>query len=497
MLSERQLEAILDVFRQRMQKVVENYLKRMGEHLRDIGKLTQSDIDRLVELKRVNYNMRQIKREIANAANVPTSDIDKIFAAVAESDVKFANEVFASDLTPRIKDNPTLERILKAQAKITQQTLDNLSQTTILSDGYRNAVDLAVQTVQIGVTDYQSAIRSALKSAAVEGLRVQYPSGLTRRLDSAIRMNVLDGIRAVNQDVMRQVGKEFRADGVEISAHALCAEDHLPYQGTQMSEKEFDRLQNRLDRPIGIWNCRHNWWPIILGVSQPTYTQEELDEFKRNSSEQITIDGVTKTRYQWTQEQRRLETAVRYQKDIAIAAKASNDDLLRRTTQRNINKLQANYEKISEKAGLIPDKSRMAVAGFRKVKTAEELKNPAKNAIIIAGQNINAKMRSQKQQEHIFGSKAYEKRMKDATLAGKNPPSAFYEGTDVDKLVRTHLGKGDVFTGKDGSLSEYFSAEQQIGNVWLPASQKYMPTSRVCVKHSKSGWHAYPVKEEK
>lgn len=71
-------------------------------------------------------------------------------------------------------------------------------------------------------------------------------------------MNVLDGIRAVNQDIMRQVGKEFRTDGIEISAHALCAEDHLPYQGTQMSEKEFERLQNRLDRPFGMWNYRHN-----------------------------------------------------------------------------------------------------------------------------------------------------------------------------------------------------------------------------------------------
>lgn len=178
-------------------------------------------------------------------------------------------------------------------------------------------------------------------------------------------MNVLDGIRAVNQDIMRQVGKEFRADGIEISAHALCAEDHLPYQGTQMSNKEFDRLQNRLDRPFGMWNCRHNWWPIILGVSQPTYSPEELAEFKHNSNEQITIDGVTKTRYQWTQEQRRVETAVCYQKDIAIAAKSSGDDLLRRTTQRNINKLQQYYRKISAKADLIPDKTRMAVSGFR------------------------------------------------------------------------------------------------------------------------------------
>lgn len=81
---------------------------------------------------------------------------------------------------------------------------------------------------------------------------------------------------------------------------------------------------------------------------------------------------------------------MRYQKDIAIAAKASNDDLLRRATQRNINKLQANYKKISEKAGLTPDESRMAVAGFRKVKTADELKNPAKYGIINLEKDIPA-----------------------------------------------------------------------------------------------------------
>lgn len=383
MLSERQLENILDVFRKRMQGAVEQYLVKMGEHIRDIGTLTASDINRLAELKRVNYNMEQVKREIAKAAQASIKDIDAVFEAVAESDARFAADVFAADHTPSIKGNPALERILKAQARITKQALANLSQTTLLSTGYKNAVDLAVQTVQAGMTDYNSAIRKAMKAAAAEGLRVKYPSGYTRRLDSAVRMNILDGVRAINQDVLYQLGKEFDADGVEISAHALCAEDHVPYQGKQMSIKEFNRLQNVvLDRPFGMWNCRHTWHYILLGISEPRYTPQELADYRRNSRERITIDGVTKSRYEWSQEQRRIETAIRYQKDISVAAKASGDIVARRESAYMIRELDKRYSDISSAAGLIEKHERMSVSAFNKVKPADELKNVPKYGII-------------------------------------------------------------------------------------------------------------------
>ena len=375
MLSERQLEAILAVFQHRAQAVTEEYLIRMGQHLRDIGTLSPSDINRLVELKRLNYNMEQIKRQIAKAANVPLEDVEMAFRAIAESDLRFAEKVFAADHTPAIKANTPLERILKAQAKITKQQLSNLSQTTLLSDAYKNAIDVAVQTVQAGITDYNGAIRRAMKAAAKDGLRVQYPnSGISRRLDSAVRMNVLDGVRAINQDVMRQVGKEFGADGIELSAHMLCAEDHLPYQGTQMSNKDFDRLQNRLDRPFGMWNCRHTRYPILLGISQPAHTPEELAQYKQYSRERIEVDGVIKSRYEWSQEQRRIETAIRYQKDIAVAAKASGDIVARRECAYMIRELDKYYQKISAAAGLNEQRNRMRVAGFSAVKPADELK---------------------------------------------------------------------------------------------------------------------------
>lgn len=385
MLSERQLRALLMLFEERMQGVTGKYLAAMGEHLKTIGELTPSDVHRLTEMRRSGMNVERIQREIARSAEMSVADLAAVFRAVAGSDQKFAEQWFGSSRTPAVKGAPKLstpiERMIKAQLRVTAQAFKNLSQTTIQSRAYTDAVDAAIQAVQTGVTDYASAIRSAVREAGRDGLRVQYPSGLTRRLDSAVRQNVLDGVRSLNNDILQQLGNEYGADGVELSAHALCAEDHLPYQGRQFSYKDFEQLQASLSRPIGMWNCKHTIFPIILGVSEPTHSLEELDAYARNSQESIEIDGWINTRYEWTQEQRRIETAIRQQKDVANLAKASGDDVLRREAQANINAFQDRYAQISAGAGLAEQPQRMAVAGFRSVKVDPNLtfiKNDAK-----------------------------------------------------------------------------------------------------------------------
>lgn len=375
MLSERQLRALLALFEARMQGITDKYLALMGGHLKAIGGLKPSDAHRLTEMRRMGANVRTIQQDIARSAEANVADLAAVFGAVAAGDQEFAQQWFGGP--PRIKGTPknstAIERVLKAQLRVTAQAFKNLSQTTIQSTAYREAVDVAIQTVQTGVTDYASAIRGALRAAGNGGLSVQYPSGLTRRLDSAVRQNVLDGVRSLNNDILGQLGNEYGADGVELSAHALCAEDHLPYQGRQFSRKAFEQLQASLPRPVGMWNCKHTIFPVVLGVSEPAHTPEELAAYARNSREAIEIDGRVKTRYEWTQEQRRTETAIRRQKDVANLAKASGDDVLRREAQSHINTLQEHYARISAGAGLTQQPERAAVAGFRRVKTAAEL----------------------------------------------------------------------------------------------------------------------------
>ena len=264
----------------------------------------------------------------------------------------------------RAREIPRLERIVRAQARETAGAMKNLSNTTVASEGYRKLVDSAVTAVQSGVEDYGSAIRHAIREAGGSGLRVKYESGETRRLDTAIRMNILDGVRHLTQQVLTEVGREFGADGVEIDAHMLCAEDHLPYQGRQFSNDEFEEIQSSLARPFGEWNCRHVWHPILLGVSAPAYTEAEREEMRQYSTEEVEIDGRTKTRYEWSQEMRRCETAVRATKDTANLAREAGDDELRRQCQRRINALNDHYTHLASAAGLKPEYTRTYVGGF-------------------------------------------------------------------------------------------------------------------------------------
>lgn len=495
MLSERQLQNLLKVFEERMQDITEDYLTRMGKHLRDIGRLTDTDVHRVIQMKRVNKNLEHIKARIARAASMSIKDVERVFEAVAESDYRFAATTFGEDHAPRVKDNKYLERIIKAQLRATAQEFKNLSQTTIMSEGYKNAVDVAVQTVQAGLTDYNSAIRKAMKAAAQEGLRVQYPnSGLTRRLDTAIRQNVLDGIRSINQDVLKQAGKEFGADGVEISAHALCAQDHLPYQGRQFEQKEFDRLQNNLDRPFGMWNCKHTVFPILVGISEPAHTEEELQAYIRNSNEEITIDGKTMSRYEWTQHQRKLETAVRYQKDIAVAAKAAGDMIARREAQAKINRLTEEYAKISDAAGLIEKPERMRVAGFNRVKTADQLKKQPKSDIITTTRNfirssaVVKTINPEKQNRHILGTAEY--------TAGRS--YIYGDLNDAQTLVNNHHGTGTPMFDKNGNWKnkEVVKVDADIGVNVDVRSQTQQATNRFVIHYSKTGTHIVPTDRE-
>ena len=367
------LQELLSAYDARMKRLNDQYLRAMGEHIRDIGTMIPSDVHRLQQIRRMNRNLSAIERRIAAVAGMSVKDIRQIFEQAAQEDVRMAQKILGVPDTVRVSDNLPLQRILQAQVRETAGRMQNLSNTTVVSKPYRNAVDASVSAVQSGVEDYGSAIRRTIREAGQMGLRVRgdgtmavdYESGYSRRLDSAVRMNILDGVRHLNQSIMEEVGREFGADGVEIDAHMLCAEDHLPYQGRQFSKSDFEEIQSSLPRPFGEWNCRHSWHPILLGISEPTYTPDQLQEMHDYSTEEIEIDGRTKTRYEWSQEMRRAEVAIRQTKDVATLAAAAGDDTLQRQCQGKIVALNEHYRSLAGKAGLKPEFQRTYVAGFR------------------------------------------------------------------------------------------------------------------------------------
>ena len=358
-MTERQMEAIGNIYFLKMSEVNEQYLTKIGKHLKSIGSLKASDIRVFQQMQTVAKNTVEFQAELEKAMNLSISELNEIYVESTKKTYGQA-ETLKADI-PSYENNEALKRVIIAQANATKQTLLNLANTTIMQKDYQNAVDDAIRAVQSGVTDYNSAIRGTVQKLGGSAIRVQYGSGATRRLDSAVKMNVINGVRDLQMNVNKQIGQEVGADGYEISAHANCAEDHIPYQGKQYTLSEFETLQDTLERPIGTLNCKHIARPVIIGVSEPAYSSEELKEYKKNSRENITIGEDTKTRYEWSQFMRTIETNTRYKKETKVLAKNSGDTVLYSRETTNIKLMRKKYNKIVESTGLTPRLDNMRV----------------------------------------------------------------------------------------------------------------------------------------
>ena len=121
------------------------------------------------------------------------------------------------------------------------------------------------------------------------------------------------------------------------------------------------------------FNCLHYKFPILLGISEPAYDDDELAAMKENDRRKFEFEGKEYTGYEATQVQRKLETEIRKQKDRANLFAASGDDDGRRAAQEKINLLTRKYKQFSDAAGLPTHKERMSVAGFHRVKSTSEV----------------------------------------------------------------------------------------------------------------------------
>ena len=120
-------------------------------------------------------------------------------------------------------------------------------------------------------------------------------------------------------------------------------------------------------RPISEMNCYHRIFSIILGVSRPIKTDEELQQIRDENNKGFELDGKHYTNYHGTQLQRGLERKIREQKDIQILAKASNNTELIAESQSNITALTKKYKELAEISGLPTKAERLRVSGYKRV----------------------------------------------------------------------------------------------------------------------------------
>lgn len=392
MKDNEKLDLILERFYQRFNKYNTKVLKKIGEAIKQIGEVSPSKAYQLGQQLKYGVELDNLLSELSKISGQSILDVKQLFDRVAEENVDFAEKYYkAKDKEfTEYKDNKPLQRYVQTIKKETYGTFKNLSKSTGVGftfkdknnntifkpfkRAYRDLIDEAVYNVTSGVKDYQSAMRNTINDIADSGIKihessVKYKSGYNRRIDSSVRQNILEGVRQVNLGIQERIGDEIGADGVEISVHFPCAEDHLDVQGRQYSKKEFERVNSNLDRPIGEYNCRHFVFSIIRGIDEPQYSRNALFKMRQRNNETVEYEGKAYNKYEATQVQRRLETAIRKQKDRQIIARASDDKKAIAIAQQKISQLTQKYNEFSKTAGLDTYKNRLSVTGFRRVST--------------------------------------------------------------------------------------------------------------------------------
>jgi len=404
-LSENAIDALMEPIIERQESINNYVIQTIAERVKEIGHLLPSDVYKLERILKSGGDVKKINKEIARLTGLNERDIKRLIRTVAQDYYKDAKRYYDYRKLPYIpfEENKPLQTIVAAIAKQTANTYINISNArafmirdlknpgrlvaTPLSKTYYSVVDEAIQAVQSGTLDFNTAMRRTMRQLADSGIRyVEYDaeSGrkYTQRLDTAVRRNLLDGIRQVGIEVQDELGKQYGATGKEITVHANSAPDHEPIQGHQFTNEEFDKLQNHedfqdvdgnkfdgLERVIGQYNCYHVVYSIIVGVSKPTYTKARLQAMiDANKKGYTTSDGRHMTMYECTQEQRKLETKIREQKERQMAFQASGDLDAAREAQAKMIQYQKQYKAFSQSCGLKVRKDRMAVSNYRRIK---------------------------------------------------------------------------------------------------------------------------------
>lgn len=328
-------------------------------------------------------DIREISRELAQATAMNIRDVYMIYQAALTdcyTDPRFRLALQTQPLTP--EQNARLTQFAQNVSTQTAQTMMNLSNTTSIMPKYKEAVDRAITATSTGLTSYKEAVRDIVRELGYNGLQVYYESGYHRRLDTALRQNIIDGVNQINQNVSLAIGEALGYDAVEISAHANSAPDHELVQGRVLPKAEFEKMQAGLDfcdidgnsysgfkRAIGEWNCMHIAVAFSTQHSVRRYTDEQLKQWKDDNARGCDINGKHMTIYQARQLMRQLETEVRREKDAANAARLNGNDMeARRSHQKTINALTKQYYAVAQTAGLRARGDRLSVEGFRMVK---------------------------------------------------------------------------------------------------------------------------------
>lgn len=360
-------------------------LEEICSRLKAAGELNEVTVQAIRALRAHGIDSKEIEKAIRKTSGISETKLNKLLDDVVERNQTYYTELI--DLA-RITQPETLVSVEDTWAiyEQTKQTLRNITRSmgflvdagrTMLppARAYQWALDNAVLQVQSGAINYNQAIKTAVKQLADSGLKVvDYESWHRDQIDVAVRRAVMTGVNQICAKYTEQSAQYLETPYFEVSAHAGARDkpgpspwsSHKAWQGKVYSIRAGD-IYPSIYEVCGLGavdglegaNCRHRRNVWVEGVSDRTYTDEQLAHIDDDLG--CEFDGKKYTAYEATQMQRRVEREARKLKREKAAYKAAGLHEEEQTVNIRLRRLNAKYKAFSAAAGLPEQRERMKV----------------------------------------------------------------------------------------------------------------------------------------
>lgn len=378
-------EELAELYRNLENTLIEEICSR----LKISGDLNEVTVQDIRSLRAMGLDIEDIKDAIAENSKVSKKKLDELLSDVVDRNQKYYSDlvdilgITAPEKYVNAADIDAIMRQTKAEfTNLTQSMgfLVNEGGKTIKlapAKAYQWALDNAEMQIMSGGISYQESIKNSVKQLADSGIRiVNYQSGHIDQIDVAVRRAIMTGINQMCQRYSEQSVDFLETDLVEVSAHqgardtGVGPENHRQWQGKVYRWKEkkgnskgkypdfIETTGYGTGSGLGGWNCRHHFYPFYEGVSERTYTDEQLENI---DPPQFEYQGRKYNSYEATQQQRKIERTIRKLKRERTAYENAGLVEDAQDVSVRIRRLNAEYKKFSNTAGLPEQKDRMKV----------------------------------------------------------------------------------------------------------------------------------------
>ena len=260
MISDRQIDLLIERFIDRIEQANSYYLQKLGESVKKIRTLTPTQAQQLVQILKYNGDYEEIVARISKLTNLDIKEIDELFSEFAKKDQLFYEKFYKYKDVPFVEyaQNEALKRQTQALSNIAKQEMYNFARSNALGysirdlkgrvqfiglrETYERVLDEAVLIVGTGVDSFDYAMSRIMKEIGGSGLKTLDYNGRSIRLDSMVRQHLKGALRQLHNENQKLIGEDIDFDGYEISTHLNPAIDHEKIQGRQFSIEEYEKL---------------------------------------------------------------------------------------------------------------------------------------------------------------------------------------------------------------------------------------------------------------